>query len=85
MHSRHQKLVFPLLISHSGPVNGKENISQQVEMGFDPTTSKFVKALNAFYQMSDKTIEEKVNVYKRLIRLYCGILKRKGLLRRLKP
>ncbi|KAH0922372.1 hypothetical protein HID58_022390 [Brassica napus] len=38
----------------------------EVDMGFDPTKSKFVEALHVVYEMSDKTIEEKVNVYKRL-------------------
>ncbi|XP_020890707.1 transcription termination factor MTERF4, chloroplastic, partial [Arabidopsis lyrata subsp. lyrata] len=65
-----QRLLFSLLISDSGPVCGKEKFEESlkkvVEMGFDPTTSKFVKALHGFYQMSDKTIEEKLDVYKRL-------------------
>ncbi|CAA7029847.1 unnamed protein product [Microthlaspi erraticum] len=37
-----------------------------VEMGFDPTTFKFVDALRMLQQMSDKTIQEKVQVYKEL-------------------
>ncbi|CAH2047957.1 unnamed protein product [Thlaspi arvense] len=37
-----------------------------VEMGFDPNSSKFIEALYAVYQLSDKTIEEKVNVYQSL-------------------
>ncbi|KAG7587959.1 Transcription termination factor mitochondrial/chloroplastic [Arabidopsis suecica] len=37
-----------------------------VEMGFDPTTTKFVKALNVVQGLSHKTIEEKVNICKRL-------------------
>ncbi|VYS49718.1 unnamed protein product [Arabidopsis thaliana] len=64
-----QKLLFPLLISDSGPLCVKEKFEESlkkvVEIGFDPTTSKFVKPLHVFYQMSDKTIEEKV-------RLCCG-------------
>ncbi|KAG7587963.1 Transcription termination factor mitochondrial/chloroplastic [Arabidopsis suecica] len=65
-----QRLLFPLLISDSQPVCGKERFEESlkkvVEMGFDPETSKFVEALRVIYRMSDKTIEEKVNVYKRL-------------------
>ncbi|KAG7584949.1 Transcription termination factor mitochondrial/chloroplastic [Arabidopsis thaliana x Arabidopsis arenosa] len=65
-----QRLLFPLLISDSQPVCGKERFEESlkkvVEMGFDPETSKFVEALRVMYRMSDKTIEEKVNVYKRL-------------------
>ncbi|KFK40630.1 hypothetical protein AALP_AA2G021400 [Arabis alpina] len=65
-----QRLLLPLLVSKSQPVCGKENfdasLKKVVEMGFDPTTSKFVLALRMLYQMSDKTIEEKVQVYKSL-------------------
>ncbi|EFH64314.1 hypothetical protein ARALYDRAFT_315190 [Arabidopsis lyrata subsp. lyrata] len=65
-----QRLLFPLLISDSQPVCGKERFEESlkkvVEMGFDPETSKFVEALRVIYRMSDKTIKEKVNVYKRL-------------------
>ncbi|KAG2262266.1 hypothetical protein Bca4012_013088 [Brassica carinata] len=65
-----QKLLLPLLISKSQPICGKENfdasLKKVVEMGFDPTTSKFVLALRMLYQMSDKTIEDKVEVYKSL-------------------
>ncbi|KAL1226111.1 Transcription termination factor MTERF5 [Cardamine amara subsp. amara] len=65
-----QRLLFPLLISDSQPVCGKqrfeESLKKVVDMGFDPATSKFVEALRVIYRMSDKTIEEKVNVYKRL-------------------
>lgn len=65
-----QKLLIPLLISKSQPICGKENfdasLKKVVEMGFDPTTSKFVDALRMLYQMSDKTIEDKVEVYKSL-------------------
>ncbi|CAF2134000.1 unnamed protein product [Brassica rapa] len=65
-----QKLLLPLLISKSQPICGKENfdasLKRVIEMGFDPTTSKFVLALRMLYQMSDKTIEEKVEVYKSL-------------------
>ncbi|KAG7587958.1 Transcription termination factor mitochondrial/chloroplastic [Arabidopsis suecica] len=62
-----QWLLLPLLVSKSQPVCGKENfdasLKKVVEMGFDPTTSKFVVALRMLYQMSEKTIEEKVVVY----------------------
>ncbi|KAL0668036.1 hypothetical protein Bca4012_030740 [Brassica carinata] len=65
-----QKLLLPLLISKSQPICGKDNfdasLKKVIEMGFDPTTSKFVLALRMLYQMSDKTIEEKVEVYKSL-------------------
>ncbi|VVA93755.1 unnamed protein product [Arabis nemorensis] len=65
-----QRLLLPLLVSKSQPVCGKENfdasLKKVVGMGFDPTTSKFVLALRMLYQMSDKTIEEKVQVYKSL-------------------
>ncbi|WZZ13386.1 hypothetical protein YC2023_106475 [Brassica napus] len=65
-----QRLLFPLLISRSAHVCGKEGFEESLkkvlEMGFDPTTPKFVKALHTVYELSDKTIEEKVNVYKRL-------------------
>ncbi|XP_010473417.1 PREDICTED: transcription termination factor MTERF2, chloroplastic-like [Camelina sativa] len=62
-----QRLLLPLLVSKSQPVCGKENfdasLKKVVEMGFDPTTSKFVVALRMLYQMSEKTIGEKVEVY----------------------
>ncbi|CAA7036677.1 unnamed protein product [Microthlaspi erraticum] len=65
-----QKLLFSLLISNCQPVCGKERFDESlkrvVEMGFDPTKLKFVEALHVVYEMSDKTIQEKVNVYKRL-------------------
>ena len=65
-----QRLLFPLLISRSAHVCGKERFEESLkkvlEMGFDPPTPKFVKALHTVYELSDKTIEEKVNVYKRL-------------------
>ncbi|CAH8352769.1 unnamed protein product [Eruca vesicaria subsp. sativa] len=65
-----QELLFPLLISEHGAVHGKERFQESLkkvlEMGFDPTTAKFVQALRMVYQMSEKTIEERVNVYKRL-------------------
>ncbi|XP_010515018.1 PREDICTED: transcription termination factor MTERF4, chloroplastic [Camelina sativa] len=64
------KLLFSLLISSSQPVYGKEKfegtLKKVVDMGFDPAKAKFVEALRVVYEMSDKTIEEKVNVYKRL-------------------
>ncbi|XP_023643318.1 transcription termination factor MTERF4, chloroplastic isoform X2 [Capsella rubella] len=65
-----QKLLFSLLISDAQPVCGKENFEESlkkvVEMGFDPTTSRFVHALKVIYKYSEKTIEEKVNVCKGL-------------------
>ncbi|CAH8356618.1 unnamed protein product [Eruca vesicaria subsp. sativa] len=65
-----QRFLFSLLVSESQPVCGKEkfegSVKKVVDMGFDPKTSKFVQALHVFYEMSEKTIEEKVNVYKKL-------------------
>ncbi|KAF8045058.1 hypothetical protein N665_5678s0004 [Sinapis alba] len=65
-----QRFLFSLLVSESQPVCGKEkfevSVKKVVEMGFDPTTSKFVQALHVFYEMSEKTIEDKVNVYEKL-------------------
>ncbi|EOA33950.1 hypothetical protein CARUB_v10021445mg [Capsella rubella] len=62
--------LFSLLLSDRQPVCGKEKFEETlkkvVEMGFDPTTGKFVEALQVIYGMSEKTIEEKVNLYKRL-------------------
>ncbi|CAH8256177.1 unnamed protein product [Arabidopsis lyrata] len=64
------KLLFSLLISDSQPVCGKEKfegtLKKVVEMGFDPTTGKFVEALNVIYKMNEKTIEERFNLYKSL-------------------
>ncbi|KAG7650257.1 putative transcription regulator mTERF family [Arabidopsis thaliana] len=64
------RLLLPLLVSKSQPVCGKENfdasLKKVVEMGFDPTTTKFVLALRMLYQMSEKTIEEKVVVFRSL-------------------
>ncbi|KFK40598.1 hypothetical protein AALP_AA2G016400 [Arabis alpina] len=65
-----QQLLFPLLISDYQPICGKgkfqESLKKVVEMGFDPTTLNFVDALTVVYGYSDKTLEERVNVYKRL-------------------
>ncbi|XP_056849496.1 uncharacterized protein LOC108823554 isoform X4 [Raphanus sativus] len=65
-----QDLLFPLLVSENGTANGKERFQESLkkvlELGFDPATSKFVQALRMLYQMSEKTIEEKVSVYKKL-------------------
>ncbi|XP_010430221.1 PREDICTED: transcription termination factor MTERF2, chloroplastic-like [Camelina sativa] len=65
-----QRLLFPLLISDRQHVSGKERFEESlkkvVEMGFNPTTSKFIDALRVIQGLCDKTIEEKVNVYKRL-------------------
>ncbi|CDY27756.1 BnaA05g31650D [Brassica napus] len=65
-----QRFLFTLLVSESQPVCGKEkfemSVKKVVEMGFDPATSKFVQALHVFYEMSERTIEEKVNVYNKL-------------------
>uniref|UniRef100_A0A1J3IEF1 Transcription termination factor 3, mitochondrial n=1 Tax=Noccaea caerulescens TaxID=107243 RepID=A0A1J3IEF1_NOCCA len=65
-----QQLLFPLLISNSPHVCGKEKFEESlkkvVELGFDPRTSKFVEALRIVYTLKKETMEEKVNVYKRL-------------------
>ncbi|XP_010430224.1 PREDICTED: uncharacterized protein LOC104714528 isoform X1 [Camelina sativa] len=65
-----QRFLFSLLISDRQPVCGKEKFEETlkkvVEMGFDPTTGKFVEALNVIYGLSEKSIEAKVNLYKRL-------------------
>ncbi|KAL0793879.1 hypothetical protein Bca101_065256 [Brassica carinata] len=65
-----QRLLFHLLVSSYQPVCGKERFQESlkkvVDKGFDPTTSKFVQALHVVYQLSDRTVEEKVDVYRRL-------------------
>lgn len=65
-----QRFLLSLLVSDSQPVCGKENfevsVKKVVEMGFDPATPKFVQALHVFYEMSERTIEEKVNVFVKL-------------------
>ncbi|KAF8053468.1 hypothetical protein N665_1411s0002 [Sinapis alba] len=65
-----QKLLLNLLISKAKPVCGKERFEESVkkiiEMGFDPTSKRFVNALYVFYELSEKTIEQKVCVYKNL-------------------
>ncbi|CAH8353470.1 unnamed protein product [Eruca vesicaria subsp. sativa] len=43
-----------------GNVKFKESLKKVVELGFDPTTSKFVKALFTVQKFSSKAIEEKV-------------------------
>lgn len=44
----------------------RESLEKVVEKGFDPTSSKFVQALHVVYQLSERTVEEKVDVYRRL-------------------
>ncbi|CAH8352773.1 unnamed protein product [Eruca vesicaria subsp. sativa] len=65
-----RKLLFHLLVSSYQPVCGRErfqeSVKKVVEKGFDPRTSKFVQALHVVYQLSDKTVEEKIDVYKSL-------------------
>ncbi|VVA93758.1 unnamed protein product [Arabis nemorensis] len=65
-----QKRLLHLLISNYQPVCGKEkfeaSLKKVVEMGFDPTTSKFVLALRAVYSLKNETVEERVDFYKRL-------------------
>ncbi|XP_024016867.1 transcription termination factor MTERF4, chloroplastic-like [Eutrema salsugineum] len=65
-----QKLLFSLLVSSFQTVSGKERFEESLKkfvgLGFDPTTPKFVQALRVVYQMSEKTIEEKLQVHERL-------------------
>ncbi|CAH8300400.1 unnamed protein product [Eruca vesicaria subsp. sativa] len=65
-----QRLLLPLLISNHHACCGKEKFEETlkkvVEMGFEPTTFRFVEALRMLYQLSDKTIEEKLSFYKKL-------------------
>ncbi|KAL1206101.1 Transcription termination factor MTERF15 [Cardamine amara subsp. amara] len=65
-----ERLLLNLLISRAKPVCGKEKFEESVkkivEMGFDPTSPKFVSALYVFYELSDETIEQKVNAYQKL-------------------
>ncbi|CAH8353472.1 unnamed protein product [Eruca vesicaria subsp. sativa] len=65
-----QHLLLPLLISDhqrlSGDVKFKESLKKVVEMGFDPTTPKFVKALRIVQRFSSKAIEDKVSFYVKL-------------------
>ncbi|KAL1226112.1 Transcription termination factor MTERF15 [Cardamine amara subsp. amara] len=64
------KFLFPLLVANNGFVSGKEKFEESlkkvVEMGFDPTSSKFVEALCVIQGSNDKATEDKLNVYKRL-------------------
>ncbi|XP_010454678.1 PREDICTED: uncharacterized protein LOC104736405 [Camelina sativa] len=65
-----QRLLLNLLISRAKPVCGKErfedSVKKIVELGFDPASPKFVNALYVFYELSDRTIDQKVNAYKKL-------------------
>ncbi|KAJ4902044.1 Mitochondrial transcription termination factor family protein [Raphanus sativus] len=65
-----QRLLNPLLVSDHKLVCGdgkfKETLKKVIDMGFDPTSAQFVQALGAVQWLSDKEIEEKVNVYRKL-------------------
>ncbi|KAF8047863.1 hypothetical protein N665_2798s0003 [Sinapis alba] len=65
-----QRLLFSLLTSNFNVVSGKERFEESlkkiVDMGFDPTTARFVKALCVVFRMSDRTTEDKVNHYRKL-------------------
>ncbi|CDY12950.1 BnaA09g13240D [Brassica napus] len=65
-----QRLLFPLLISECPHICGKEKFQESLkkvlEMGFDPTTHKFLEALRVVKGLNKEAMEEKVNVYKRL-------------------
>uniref|UniRef100_A0A1J3J1K9 Transcription termination factor 3, mitochondrial n=1 Tax=Noccaea caerulescens TaxID=107243 RepID=A0A1J3J1K9_NOCCA len=64
------EVLFPLLISDHPLVCGEgkfeESLKKVVEMGFDPKTSRFIQALRVVQRLSNKSIEEKVDVYKKL-------------------
>ncbi|CAA7029846.1 unnamed protein product [Microthlaspi erraticum] len=64
------EVLFSLLISDHPVVCGKgkfeESLKKVVEMGFDPKTSKFLDALRIVQRLSHKTLQGKVDVYKRL-------------------
>ncbi|CAA7029825.1 unnamed protein product [Microthlaspi erraticum] len=65
-----QKLLLSMLTSDSQLVCGKEKFAESlkkvVEMGFAPTSLKFVNALRLVYGFTDKTTEGKIEIYKRL-------------------
>lgn len=65
-----QRLLFPLLISDLPHICGKETFQESLkkvlEMGFDPTTPKFLEALRVVKGLNKEALEEKVNVYRRL-------------------
>ncbi|CAN7012285.1 unnamed protein product [Brassica oleracea var. botrytis] len=65
-----QRLLSPLLVSDHKLVCGdgkfKETLKKVIDMGYDPTSSQFVQALGAVRWLSDKEIQEKVNVYEKL-------------------
>ncbi|KAJ4877387.1 Mitochondrial transcription termination factor family protein [Raphanus sativus] len=65
-----QKFLFSLLTSDFQLVCGKdkfeESLKKVLDMGFDPTTPRFVEALRVVYAFRDKTIKARVEVYKRL-------------------
>ncbi|KAJ4897537.1 Mitochondrial transcription termination factor family protein [Raphanus sativus] len=65
-----QRLLLPLLISNHHVCCGKEKFEETlkkvVEMGFEPATFRFVEALRMLYQLSDKTIQEKLCFYEKL-------------------
>ncbi|KAJ4877386.1 Mitochondrial transcription termination factor family protein [Raphanus sativus] len=65
-----QKLFLTLLKSDVQLVCGKERFEESLkkvlEMGFDPTTPRFVEALRMIYALSDKTIKGRVEIYRGL-------------------
>ncbi|XP_018452290.1 uncharacterized protein LOC108823554 isoform X2 [Raphanus sativus] len=65
-----QKLLFSLLKSDFQLVCGKdkfeESLKKALEMGFDPTTRRFVEALHMLHGLSNKTVKARVKVCKRL-------------------
>ncbi|XP_023638825.1 uncharacterized protein LOC17885876 isoform X2 [Capsella rubella] len=65
-----QKVLLSLLTSDVKLVYGKRRFEETVKLvlgkGFDPTKPKFVEALKIIYKISDRTDEEKINIYTRL-------------------
>ncbi|CAN7012090.1 unnamed protein product [Brassica rapa subsp. trilocularis] len=65
-----QRLLLPLLISNHHVCCGKEKFEETlkkvVEMGFEPATFRFIEALRMLYQLSEKTVQEKLCFYEKL-------------------
>ncbi|CAN8245231.1 unnamed protein product [Cochlearia groenlandica] len=64
------QLLFPLLVSNCPYVCGKakfdESLKKVLEMGFVPTSLRFVEALRIVQGYKTETIDMKIDVYKRL-------------------
>ncbi|CAN8267770.1 unnamed protein product [Cochlearia groenlandica] len=63
-----KRFLLPLLISDSQPVCCNEkfelSLKKVVDMGFDPSTAKFVEALRVIYKTSVETYQAKIDNYK---------------------